>query len=101
MRLAPTLSRSLLLITAWLLYACADAPTAPSADFARAPELAAELAVQSEAIAERPGGTPQDPAVDDPLAVWALDAAVTTPDRAGRIARAILELTEQSKEIHP
>lgn len=90
-----TLPGSLLLLAAWLLYACGNAPTAPEAE-PTAPGAQAVPAASSEVA----GRSAETRGVDVLLA-WALDAGEPTTDRDARIARAILALTEERKEIRP
>lgn len=106
MRHRRTVSRSLAFLAAWLLYACGDAPTAPSIapdaePLARAeadPATTAKAGLVSEGDAAEfsTGRT-----LTDRLVTWALDLRATTTDHDARIARAILELTDDRKEHQP
>lgn len=98
MRHRRALSRSLAFLVAWLLYACGNAPTAPTTAPEADPVTTAEAAPASGSEAtELSAGR----AITDRLVTWALDLRETTTDHDARIARAILELTDDRKEPQP
>lgn len=88
--------RSLTLVAAWLLYACDAAPTAPPDTTGPGPTSPVSSGLPAEATSDPGGG----PAVD-PLAAWALNPGGKATGHDTRIARAILDLAEERKEIRP
>lgn len=94
MRHRRTLIRSLAVVVTWLLYACGNTPTAPPAE-------PAPTAEAGPVAARETAPTPGETSVVDPLLRWALEPAEAETGHDARIARAILELTEERKEIRP
>ncbi len=90
-----SVTRALTLLAVWLLYACGNVPTAPDPERAT-PRGEAEPVASSEAT-----GTADRAPVADALLGWALEPREATTDHDARIARAILDLTDDRKEIRP
>lgn len=98
--------RSLALLIAWLLYACGNAPTAPPTAPEPEPPAMAETdpSTRTEAEPDSGGVAPAVPTrsvLRDRLVSWALDLRETRTDPDARIARAILELTDDREERQP